>query len=97
MKTKQQKGKVGQNFDDFLRQEGRLAESNHQAIKRVIAYQLAVAMDEQHLTKTAFARKINTSRSQLDRLLDPDNARVTLDALARAATALGHELHIDLK
>ena len=55
------------------------------------------AMEEQQLSKTAFARKLKTSRSQLDRLLDPENANVTLEALARAANAVGRELQLELR
>jgi hypothetical protein len=97
MKRKIEKGRVGQSFDSFLKQEGRHQSSTQQAIKRVIAYQLVAAMEEQQLSKTAFAKKLKTSRSQLDRLLDPENAHVTLDALSRAANAVGRELQLELR
>ena len=58
---------------------------------------LAAAMEKRHLNKSAFARQLKTSRSQLDRLLDPDNTKVTLDALARAAHAVGRELQLKLR
>jgi len=64
------------------------------AIKRVLAWQLAQAMQEQQKAKQARARQIHTSRSQLDRLLDPRNASVTLDTIARAARAVGKQLII---
>ena len=54
-------------------------------------------MEAQQLTKSAFARKLKTSRSQLDRLLDPENTKVTLDALSRAAHAVGRELQLGLR
>ncbi len=92
-----EKGKIGQSFDDFLAAEGRYEESTNQAVKRVIAFQLAAAMEEQHLTKVAFAKKLQTSRSQLNRLLDPDNTNVTLDSLTRAAKAIGRVLQLELK
>lgn len=99
MKTKKtvEKGRIGQSFDDFLKDEGRYDESTNQAVKRVIAFQLAAAMENRHLTKSAFARQLRTSRSQLDRLLDPDNTKVTLDALTRAAHAVGRELQLKLR
>lgn len=90
-------GKIGHSFDDFLRSEGRYEESTNHAIKRVIAFQLAAAMAEQHLTKVAFAKKLQTSRSQLDRLLDPENTNVTLDSLTRAAKAIGRVLQLELR
>jgi hypothetical protein len=97
MKQQIEKGRIGQSFDSFLKEQGRHQASTQQAIKRVIAYQLLVAMEEKELSKTAFAKKLKTSRSQLDRLLDPDNAHVTLDALARAAQAVGRELQLELR
>jgi antitoxin HicB len=97
VKNRIEKGRIGQSFDSFLKEQGRHQASTPQAIKRVIAYQLVAAMQEQKLSKTAFAKKLKTSRSQLDRLLDPDNAHVTLDALARAAKAVGRELQLQLR
>ncbi len=97
MTRRVEKGRIGQSFDDFLKEEGRFEESTNQAVKRVLAYQLAAAMQEQQLTKVAFARKLKTSRSQLDRLLDPENTKVTLDALTRAARAVGRELQLELR
>ncbi|MDB5338707.1 MAG: hypothetical protein JWN70_4326 [Planctomycetaceae bacterium] len=91
------KGKLGYSFDDFLKAEGRYEESTNQAVKRVIAFQLAASMKEQHLTKVAFAKKLQTSRSQLDRLLDPENTNVTLDSLTRAAKAIGRVLQLELR
>jgi antitoxin HicB len=70
------------------------------AIKRVLAWQLEPAMHEQRKTKQAMAKQLRTSRSQLDRLLDPQNASVTLDTITRAARALGKRVIIrvaDLK
>ena len=97
MKGKVEKGRVGQSFASFLREEGRYEESTRQAVKRVLAFQLADAMEQQHISKTVLARRLKTSRSQLDRLLDPDNTNVTLDALTRAAHAVGRELQVELR
>jgi predicted XRE-type DNA-binding protein len=95
-KAKEGKGKIGSRFDDFLRDEGLYAEAQAVAIKRVLAWQLTEAMKKQKLTKSAMAKRMATSRSQLDRLLDPENADVQLDTLARAAFAVNCELQLQL-
>jgi antitoxin HicB len=86
----------GSNFDDFLAEEGILEEVAGKAQKRLLTYQLADAMQEQQLTKTELATKMQTSRSQLDRLLDPENTLITLDSLNRLAQAVGKQLKIEL-
>jgi predicted XRE-type DNA-binding protein len=84
----------GSSFDSFLEEQGIREEVEAVAIKRVLAWQLSQAMKKQQKTKRAMARQLQTSRSQLDRLLDPQNASVTLDTIARAAKALGKRLII---
>jgi antitoxin HicB len=84
----------GSTFDSFLEEEGIREEVEAVAIKRVLTWQLSQAMQEQQKTKQAMARQLRTSRSQLDRLLDPQNVSVTLDTIARAARALGKRLII---
>ena len=84
----------GSTFDSFLEQEGIREEVEAVAIKRVLAWQLEQAMQEQQKTKQAMARQLHTSRSQLDRLLDPLNVSVTLDTITRAARALGKRIII---
>jgi DNA-binding Xre family transcriptional regulator len=79
----------GSSFDSFLEEEGILEEVEAVAIKRVIAWQLSEAMKKKGITKNAMATRLKTSRSQLDRLLDPDNAAVQLKTITRAARALG--------
>jgi len=79
----------GSTFDSFLDKEGIREEVEAVAIKRVLAWQLEQAMRERQKTKQAMAKQLHTSRSQLDRLLDPQNVSVTLDTIARAARALG--------
>jgi antitoxin HicB len=79
----------GSSFDSFLDDEGIREEVEAVAIKRVLAWQLERAMQKQQKTKQAMARQLHTSRSQLDRLLDPRNVSVTLDTITRAARALG--------
>ncbi len=87
---------MGSNFDDFLIEEGILAEVETTAIKRVLAFQIAQLMEEKNLSKTEMAKRMNTSRTALDRLLDPQNESATLQTLERAALALGKRLYIEL-
>ena len=84
----------GSTFDSFLEKEGIREEVEAVAIKRVLAWQLEQAMQEQRKTKQAMAKQLHTSRSQLDRLLDPQNVSVTLDTITRAARALGKRVII---
>jgi len=90
------KGKVGSSFEDFLKEEGVLEETNAIAVKRVLAWQLEQAMETKQISKRAMAAAMKTSRSQLDRILDPDNDRIRLDTLAAAAHVLGLSLRIEL-
>ena len=87
---------IGSNFDNFLEGEGVLAEAEAIAVKRVLAYQLNELMKAQKLNKTQLARRMKTSRSALERLLDPDNPSVTLLTLERAARALGKNIRIEI-
>jgi antitoxin HicB len=83
-------------LNHFLEEEGISEEANTIAIKRVIAWQVEEAMAANHITKKAMAEKMHTSRSQLDRLLDPNYTSITLDVLAKAAKAVGRELKLEL-
>lgn len=97
MRTKKKSGTVrhtGSSFDSFLEEEGIREEVEAVAVKRVISWQLAEAMRKKKKTKRALARELHTSRSQLDRLLDPQNVAVSLDAISRAARALEKRLII---
>ena len=87
---------IGSSFDDFLAEEAMLEESTAVAIKRVIAWQIAEEMQAQHLTKTALAKKMRTSRAALNRLLDENDASLTLTTLASAAAALGKKIDLRL-
>lgn len=87
---------LGSNFDDFLAEEGLLEEVEATAIKKVIAYQIEEEMQKKGLTKTEMAKKMNTSRSSLDRLLDPENASVNLHTIIKATSILGKKLKIEL-
>ena len=85
---------VGSSLQNFLEEEGILEYARQGAFKRVIAYQIAEAMERLSLTKSQLAQEMGTSRSALDRLLDPDNDSITLDTLKRAALATGKRLDI---
>jgi hypothetical protein len=87
----------GSSFDSFLEDEGIREEVEAVAIKRVLAWQLSQEMQQQKKTKQAMARDLQTSRSQLDRLLDPCNVSVSLDTMARAARVLGKSLEIRIR
>ncbi len=90
------KKNIGSEFDSWLRNEGIYEETTTAAIKRVLARQVEAAMKEQGVSKTEMARRMHTSRSQLDRLLNPANKSATLDTLQRAAAAVGRELRLEL-
>ncbi|MDP1933042.1 MAG: helix-turn-helix transcriptional regulator [Gammaproteobacteria bacterium] len=87
---------IGSSFDDFLAEEGILAEVQAEAVKRVIVWQLQDFMNEKQITKTELARKLNTSRAGLDRLLDEKNLGVTLGTLANVAQVTGKRLRVNL-
>ncbi len=86
----------GSNFEYFLEDEGTLAETEAVAVKRAIAFQIEEMMQKKQLSKTALAEKMHTSRSALNRLLDPTNVSITLQTLGKAALALGKKLSIRL-
>ena len=91
------KKNLGANFDEFLEDEGLLEEATAIAVKRYIAFQLSQKMAENNLSKAEMARRMETSRSQLDRLLDPANSSVTLQTLQSAVQALGGRLKVELE
>lgn len=87
---------LDETFDDFLSEQGLLADSEELALKEIIADQIKEAMKAGGITKTAMAARMKTDRRQLDRLLDPKNPSVTLSTLRRAAHAVGRSLRIEL-
>lgn len=87
---------TGSSFDDFLQEEGLLEECSAIAIKRVLARQLEEEMKRQNLTKTEMAKQMQTSRAQLDRLLDPEKTGVSIETITRAASVVGRQLRIEL-
>lgn len=94
--TKSTEDCVGSTLDSFLTEEGILEEATEHAVKSVLAWQIDQEMKARNLTKAAMARQMQTSRAQLDRLLDPDNSSVTLHTLHRAASILGKRLRVEL-
>lgn len=87
---------IGSNFDNFLKEEKIYEKAQAAAIKRVVAYQIVEEMKKKKLTKTEMASRMKTSRAALERLLDPDNASITLMTLERAASVLGKKLSVQL-
>lgn len=94
--SRKTRGHVGSSFSSFLKQEGTYAETSAVAIKRVIAWQLQEAMRKQSVSKNEMAKRMRTSRSHLDRILDPDNDRIQLDTVFKAARVLGREVRVEL-
>ena len=88
--------RLGSTFESWLDEHGIREDVTTAAVKAVIAHQLAVEMKANRLTKSAMAERMQTSRAQLDRLLDPDNAGVTLETLQRAARVLGRQIMVEL-
>ena len=86
---------MGSSIEDFMKEEGVFEEAQAQAIKEVVAWQLADAMKKQKISKRKMATMLKTSRSQVDRLLDPEND-ITLGSLQRAAAIVGRRVHIEL-
>jgi hypothetical protein len=84
------------SLDDFLKDEGVLEATRAVVLKETLAWQVQQAMKKDKITKVEMARRMNTSRAALDRLLDPSNASVTLQTLTRAAHAVGRDLRIEL-
>jgi len=87
----------GSNFDDFLREHAIFDDVQAAAVKRALAEAVEEAMKDARLSKVEMARRMGTSRSQLDRVLDPAYTAVQLDTLMKAASAVGRDLHISLK
>ena len=83
---------IGSSFDDFLKEEGIHEEVTSHALKRVIAWQLAEAMRRKKISKSEMARRMKTSRTQVERFLDPENESVQLDTIQRAAAVVGKRL-----
>jgi predicted XRE-type DNA-binding protein len=89
------KKQMGSSIDDFLKAEGIFEEAQAEAVKEVVAWQLAEAMKQQKISKNKMATLLKTSRTQVDRLLDPKND-ITLGSLQRAAAMVGRRVSIEL-
>ncbi len=87
---------MGSTFESWLDEEGMLEETTNAAIKSVLAWQFEQAMKKKKLSKVKMAEAMNTSRAQLDRVLDPKSGNVTLSTLQRAANAVGKTLKVEL-
>ena len=94
--SKKKNPQVGPLFENWLKEEGIHEEVTTASIKRVLAWQLKEAMKAQNLSRSQMAKRMETSRPQLDRVLDPTNGGVTLDTLARAAKAVGRKVSLEL-
>ena len=86
--------RLGSTLESLLRDDGTYEDAKNDAVKSVLACKLEQAMKDQNLSKARMAERMETSRSQLDRLLDPENERVTLHTLKRAAAAVGMRLEL---
>lgn len=95
-KTNKKASPLGSSFDAFLHEQDLYEDATLAATKRVLAEQIRQAMEHEHLTKTEMARRMHTSRSALDRLIDPENENVTLQTLDKAAKAIGRRLAVAL-
>lgn len=88
---------MGDDFDNFLQEEGILEEVEIAAIKKVLAYKIASLMEAQNISKTEMANRMKTSRAALDRILDPDNYSITLATMDKAAKSIGAHLRFSLE
>jgi DNA-binding Xre family transcriptional regulator len=87
---------IGSTLEDFLKEEGIFEDATNHAVKRILAWQVEKAMQEQRITKVEMARRMGTSRAHLDKLLDPENDKVQLDTVQRAAAAIGRQVRLEL-
>jgi hypothetical protein len=91
------KKNIGSSFEEFLKEEGIFEETTTQAVKRVLSWQISQAMKEKGISKIEMAKRMHTSRSQLDRFLDPNNDKVLLETVQRAASAVGKRVSLSLE
>ena len=94
-KRKSRKRRMGSSVDDFLKEEGIFEEARAQAIKEIVAWQLDEAMRKKKISKNKMATLLKTSRTQVDRILNPKND-ITLSSLQRAAAIVGRRVTIEL-
>ena len=87
---------IGSDFDDFLKQDGALAECEAGALKRVVAWQIEREMKRRRISRATLASRMKTSPAALDRLFAPDQSSVTIQLLEHVALALGRKLKVEL-
>jgi antitoxin HicB len=88
---------IGSSLDELLAEDNTLEDVSARAMKRVLAWQIQQGMKQRGLTKVAMAKRMRTSRSALDRLLDETDTGLAIDTLARAARALGYKVKLELE
>jgi len=88
---------MGSKFEDFLAEDGILEECRASAIKFKIAHELAKAMTAGNISKANIAKRLKTSRTGVDRLLDPANTSITLNTMAKVANLLGKRIEFSLR
>jgi len=93
--SKKRNPHMGSSLDDLLKQEGIFEELQVQAIKEVVAWQLEEAMKKKQVSKARLAKLLHTSRTQVNRLLDPESD-ITLSSLQRAAALVGRQVKLEL-
>jgi ParB-like chromosome segregation protein Spo0J len=96
MARKRTHPRIGSDFEDFLREEGRLEEATAVAVKRVLAWELEAAMKKANVSQAEMARRMSTSRAVIRRLLDANDLSITLATMSKAAAALGRSLRLEL-
>jgi antitoxin HicB len=96
-RTKTPNPHQGSSFDDFLKEDGIYDAVHAKALKRALSEQLVDAMEGAHMSKVQMAASMTTSRSQVDRILDPQNLSIQLDTLMKAASVLGQMIEIKMK
>ena len=96
MRKRQRAGRIGSSFSGYLREDGTYEEIRAAAAKRVLAWQIEEVMRKSGVTKNEMARRMQTSRSQLDRILDPANVKIQLDTVFKAVQVLGRDLKLEL-
>ena len=91
------KGRIGTSLELFLKGNGIFEETDVHAAKAVLVWQIQQAMKAKEISKKALSNRMRTSRTQVDRLLDPRNDRVSLEIIYRAAFAVGKRVNISLE
>ncbi len=95
-KNRKNNPRIGSSFDDWLKEEDIYEDVSAGAVKRVLVRQIADDMKTQAISKSEMARRMKTSRTQLDRLLDPKKTKIQLDTIYKAARAVGRQIKLEL-